>query len=262
MAVTTAVEATRPSRQALHVRGVEPHVGHPRAGHVAAHELGDVGVEVGRNGADLVLGEPGHAHPLGDPLHLARARAGRVHLGHGRRQGPVDPLVAGDDVLGEEAARAQLGHPQGQLAHAGLERAGPVAVPAVAGRLAHLVGLGVHDAVGDVLGEPADELLQVYRPVLEPGHRARPRRDFCYILHAAFVPFLEPDLSRFQILGRRPPRIQGRSEQALTPTFPTRSVPRAASADAGTCALPTTGAGRGPAWQPRGDRSPTRTGSR
>ena len=105
----------------------------------------------------------------------------------------------GDDVLGEEAARAQLGHPQGQLAHAGLERARPVAVLAVAGGLAHLVGLGVHDAVGDVLGEPADELLQVDGPVLEP------------------------DSSRFQILGRRPPRVQSQSEQALTPTFPTQS---------------------------------------
>ena len=51
--------------------------------------------------------------------------------------------------------------------HAGLERARPVAVPAVAGGLAHLVGLGVHDAVGDVLGEPADELLQVDDPVLD-----------------------------------------------------------------------------------------------
>lgn len=46
------------------------------------------------------------AHPLGDPLDLARARARGVHLGHGRRQGPVGPLVAVDDVLGEEAVHA------------------------------------------------------------------------------------------------------------------------------------------------------------
>ena len=76
-------------------------------------------------------------------------------------------MVPRVDVLGEEAARAQPGHPERELAHAGLERARPVAVPAVAGGLAHLVGLGVHDAVGDVLGEPADELLQVDDPVLD-----------------------------------------------------------------------------------------------
>ena len=190
----------------------------------SASILGHVGAEVPGDGADLVLRQPGHAHPLGDPLDLARARARGARLGRGRRQGPAGPLAPRDDVLGEEAARAQLGHPERELAHAGLERARPAAVPAVAGGLAHLVGPGVHDAVGDVLGESADELLQVDGPVLEPGHRARLHRDSCYILHAASVPFLEPDLSRFQIPGRRPPRVQSQSEQALTPTFPTRSA--------------------------------------
>ena len=60
-----------------------------------------------------------------------------------------------------------------QLAHAGLERARPVAVPTAAVRLAHLDGLSVFDAVGEVFGESADELLQIYRrSQVAPGESA------------------------------------------------------------------------------------------
>ena len=168
---------------ALHVGGVEPHVGHLAAGERPAHELVDVGVQARGDGADLVLAEPGDAHPLGDAGDLSGAGAGGVHLGHGRGQRPVDALVALYHVLGEEAARPELGHPERQVADAGLEPALAVAVAAVAARLAQLVGLGVHDAVGHLLGEAPDELLHVDRAVLEPRQRALRGQPLCYPLH-------------------------------------------------------------------------------
>lgn len=53
-----------------------------------------------------VLGEPGDAHLLGHPLHLAGA--GGVHLGGGD-EGAVHALVALDHVVREEAAGASFG---------------------------------------------------------------------------------------------------------------------------------------------------------
>ena len=104
-------------------------------------------VQVRRDGAHLVLREPGDAHLLGHPLHLAGARAGGVHLGDGGDEGAVHALVALEHVLREEAAGARLRI--------------PVAVATVRPAAAQLVGLGVHHGVHDLLGEPAKQLLHI-----------------------------------------------------------------------------------------------------
>lgn len=104
---------------ALDVGRVEPDVGHRRAVERPCAELLDVGVQARRDGAHLVLGEPGDAHLLGHPLHLAGARAGGVHLGDGGNEGAVRALVALDNVVREEAAGAELRDAQRQRADAG-----------------------------------------------------------------------------------------------------------------------------------------------
>ena len=111
------------------------------------------------------------AHRGRDLGDLAGAGAGGVHLADRRHHRAVDPLVALDDVRGEEAAAPELGYPQGQHPQAGRQLALAVAVPAVARGLAELVGLGAHDLVGEHLGHRPDELLQVDGAVGEPGQR-------------------------------------------------------------------------------------------
>lgn len=137
---------------AFDVGGVEPDVGHRRAVEGPCAELLDVGVKARRDGAHLVLREPGDAHLLGHPLHLAGARARGVHLGDGGNEGAVDALVALEHVLREEAAGAQFGDAQRQRADAGGERPLAVAVSAVRPAAAQPVGLGVHHGVHDLLG--------------------------------------------------------------------------------------------------------------
>ena len=91
-------------------------------------ELLDVCVQARGDGAHLVLREPGDAHLLGRPLHLAGAGTRGVHLGHGGHEGAVDAPVAPKYALREEAAGAQLGDARRQRADAGGETALPVAV--------------------------------------------------------------------------------------------------------------------------------------
>lgn len=155
---------------AFDVGGVEPDVGHRRAAEGPRAELLDVGVKARRDGAHLVLGEPGHAHLLRDAPHLAGARAGGVHLGDGGHEGAVHALVALDHVVREEAAGAELRDAQRQRADAGGEAALPVAVAAVRPAAAQLVGLGVHHGVYDLLGEAPEQLLHVDGTVVEPRH--------------------------------------------------------------------------------------------
>ena len=176
MAVTTAVEATRPPAAALDVGRVEPDVGHRRAAERPSAQVLDVRVQARGDCAHLVLREPGDAHLLGHPPHLAGARARGVHLGDGGDEGAVDALVALEHVLREEAAGAQLGDAQRQRADAGGERPLAVAVPAVRPAAAQLVGLGVHHGVHDLLGESAEQLLHVDGAVVETGHGEHVRR--------------------------------------------------------------------------------------
>ena len=93
----------------LHVGRVQPDVGHGRAVERPAAQLVDVGVERRGDGAHLVLAEPGDAHLLGDALHLLRAGAGGVHLGHGRGEGAVHSLVVLDRVAGKKLPVLSLG---------------------------------------------------------------------------------------------------------------------------------------------------------
>lgn len=161
---------------ALDVGGVEPDVGHQRAVEGSCAELIDGGVQARRDGAHLVLREPGDAHLLGHSLQLAGARAGGVHLGDGGHEGAVRALVALDHVVREEAAGAELRDAQRQRADAGGEAALPVAVAAVRPAAAQLVGLGVHHRIHDLLGEAPEQLLNVDGAVVEPGHGEHVRR--------------------------------------------------------------------------------------
>lgn len=77
------------------------------------------------DGAHLVLREPGNAHLLGHPLHLAGTRAGGVHLGDGGNEGAVHALVALDHVVREEAAGAELRGARHRRADAGGEATPP-----------------------------------------------------------------------------------------------------------------------------------------
>jgi hypothetical protein len=133
---------------------------------------------------------PVYAHPLGYPLDLPRARAGLVHLRHGRYGRPVGPLVALEDVVGEEASLPEPRYPQVQHPHAGIEGPRPVAVPAVAGGRAHLLGLRIHHGINDRLRQLAEELLEAGAPVCELRHlscRGRAHGLLCYAVHWAFV---------------------------------------------------------------------------
>ena len=174
--MTTAVEATPPPAAALDVGRVEPDVGHRRAVERPSAQVLDVCIQARGDGAHLVLREPGDAHLLGHPLHLAGAGARGVHLGDGDNEGAVDALVALEHVLREEAAGAQLGDAQRQRADAGGEAALPVAVAAVRPAPAQLVGLGVHHRVHDLLGEAPEQLLHVDCTVVETGHGEHVRR--------------------------------------------------------------------------------------
>ena len=61
-----------------------------------------------------------------------------------------------------EAAGPELGNPEGERPHARDQPPLAVAVPAVAGRCAELVGLRAHDLVHDALGELPEHLLVTY----------------------------------------------------------------------------------------------------
>ena len=159
-----------PLAAALDVGGVEPDVGHGRAVQRPAAELVDIRIQARRDGADLVLAEPGDAHLLGYALHLPGARAGGVHLGDGRHERAVDPLVALDHVLREEAAGAELGDAEREGPHARRQRSLAVSVAAVGAAAAELVGLGVHHGVDHLLGQSAEQLLHVDGAVVEPRH--------------------------------------------------------------------------------------------
>ena len=156
---------------ALDVGGVEPHVGHRGAGQRPADKLVDVGVQAGAYGADLVLAQARDAHRLGHALDLAGAGAARVHLGDSRRERPVDPLVALDHRLREEAAEPDLGHAQREVAQAGLEHALAVSVARDARLGAELLGFGVHHGADDLLGEQPQQPLDVDEPVGAPRQR-------------------------------------------------------------------------------------------
>lgn len=138
-----------------------------------------LGVEARGDGAHAVPAEPLDAHLLGYPLHLPGAGAGRVHLGHGRHERAVDTLVALEDVLREEAARPEFGDSQVERAHARLERAVAVAVPAVGPIAAELVGPLVHDGVDHLLGEQPEQRLDVDHPVGRPRDGGLLRHRVC-----------------------------------------------------------------------------------
>ena len=154
----------------LHVGRVQPDIGHGRAVERPAAELLDIHVEGCRDGADLVLRQPRYPHFLGYPLHLPGAGAGGVHLGDGRDERAVDPLVALDHVLREEAAGPELGDAERERAHAGRETALPVSVPAVRPAAAELVRLGVHHGVDHLLRQPSYQFLHVDGAVVKPRH--------------------------------------------------------------------------------------------
>ena len=101
-----------------------------------------------------------------------------MHLGNRHDGRAVDALVALEDVL-EEAARPELGDSQVERAHARLERAVAVAVPAVGPLAAELVGLLVHDGVDHLLGEQPEQRLDVDHPVGRPRDGGLIRHRVC-----------------------------------------------------------------------------------
>ena len=150
-------------------------------------------VNINNKELTLVFRQPGDPHLLGYPLDLARARTRRVHLGHRWGERPVDPLVALDDVPRKKLLVLSLGTRRLRSPHARLGPSVPVPVAAVAGRLAHLLGLRGHHSVGDVLGDSADQLLEVDAAVLEPRHLRLRGDALCYAFHCGPRPFVEPD---------------------------------------------------------------------
>ena len=162
-----------PAVAAFDVGGTEPYVGPADVGEIATAQVGDRAVEGLADARHLARAHAADAHGLGDAGHLAGAHAVGDHLRDRCDHGAVGARVAGEQVLREVAAGAQLGDAQADLADARDEGALPVAVPAVA-LGARLLGLRVHDLVHERLGHRADELAEVDHPVVEPGHLGEP----------------------------------------------------------------------------------------
>ena len=140
-------------------------MGHGRFVEWPAAELVDVGVQARRDSADLVFAEPGHTHLLGYVLDFPGSGAGGVHLRDRDHERAVDPLVALDHVVREEAPgpefrdaeREGSTHVAGDLA---------VSVAAVGPSAAEPVGLGVHHGVDHLFSQPATQLLHVDGPAV------------------------------------------------------------------------------------------------
>lgn len=164
---------------ALDAGRVEPDAGYRARIGRPLREVGHLGVEDRGDRAHSVPAEPLDAHILGYPLHLPGAGAGGVHLGHRRDERAVDAPVALEDVLGEEAARPELGDSQVGRARARLERAVAAAVPAVGPVAAELVGLLVHDGVDHLLVEQPEQRLDVDHPVGRPRDGGLLRHRVC-----------------------------------------------------------------------------------
>lgn len=123
--------------------------------------------KTGRIAASVASALPNISFFTRQPLRRGRLAAKALTLWCGGdpqragRQRPVHALVALEHVVGEEAARAQLGYAQGERAHARDQLALPVAVPAVAGVPAELVRLRAHHLVDDGLRQLPKHLLEV-----------------------------------------------------------------------------------------------------
>lgn len=104
-----------PAAAALHVGRVEEQV-RRRGREFAGAQVADLGVELLADAAHLGRRHPADAELRGHALDLASRDAGRVHLGHGRRNGLVDAAVALEDAVGEIGPAAQLRYAQRDLA--------------------------------------------------------------------------------------------------------------------------------------------------
>lgn len=156
---------------ALDVGGVEPDVGIARIREVATPQVGDGLVERPADPRHLARAHAANAHGPRHALDLSGGDAVGDHLRHGGDHGAVDPLVAPDHVLREEAPAPQLRDPGRSPADAGVQAALAVAVPAVGPALAELVGLGVHDLADRRLGGRSHDLLEARHAVVEPRQR-------------------------------------------------------------------------------------------
>ena len=157
-----------PAGPALHVGGVEPHVGVLALDRPGPERLGLL-VQPGAQRRHLGARQRRDAELLGDEPDLAGAHPRDVHLAHERDHGRLDARVALEYALGEVGPLAQLGDAQLEVAEGGRQGPLAVAVPAVdalgrpgaAGRAAGLLRLGVHQGVDHGLDHLPAELPQV-----------------------------------------------------------------------------------------------------
>lgn len=132
-------------------------------------------------------------------------------------------MIALKDVIGEEAAHPELGDSQVERAHACLEAAIPIAVPAVGLIAAELVGLLVHVGVHDLFGDQPEQRLDADYPVGRPRDSGLLRYRVCKYLHSGSRSFPEPVFVAIPDSRTGAACVWRLTVGTLTPIFLTRS---------------------------------------
>jgi len=132
----------RPAQPAVQVGGIEVEVGVAAGLQWPAEKRLHLDVDVSANAADLGFGDPALGAESGDQgVDLAGGDAGDIGLHHHGVKG-LSHATAWLEDRGQEAAGAQLGDHQADVAHLGGEHAGPVAVAVAKPLLAAFVAIG------------------------------------------------------------------------------------------------------------------------
>jgi hypothetical protein len=144
----------------LEVGGIGEHIGELGVAQGPVAELAQVAVELGAYATDLALGDAGvHAQGFDQVVDLASGHPVHVSLHDHGEQGPVDAPPALQQAR-VEAAGAQLGDGQLDVAGRGGQQPDAVAVALGDAGLGALVGLGADGRAGLGLDELLEDPLQ------------------------------------------------------------------------------------------------------
>lgn len=171
MAVSPAHTRRRAPLAAFDVGYIQPKVRECDAGEVATLEVLYDLVQRIAEAQDLGCAHEVDVHPRRRTLDLPSRHTACHHLRHRSDEGPVNPRVADEQVLGGVAAAPKLGYAQVDGADTRRELAPAIAVSLIAVG-ACVLGLRVHGLVDERLGHDPDERLDVDHPVVKSRHLA------------------------------------------------------------------------------------------